>query len=121
MWHLAFYNIFYNKDSLSNYYFDYQGCDGSILLDGGDDFEKSAFPNINSVRGFDVVDTIKTAVESACSGVVSCADILAIAARDSVLLVIIYSNPITFLIYSYTYFVYSQGACIKLNMKSNFN
>ncbi|KAK2358643.1 Peroxidase superfamily protein [Trifolium repens] len=62
------------------------GCDGSILLDGGDDFEKSAFPNINSVRGFDVIDTIKSSVESACSGVVSCADIVAIAARDSVLL-----------------------------------
>lgn len=66
----------------------YQGCDGSILLDGGADTEKFAFPNVNSVRGFDVIDTIKTSVESACSGVVSCADIVAIAARDSVLLVI---------------------------------
>ncbi|KAJ1400686.1 Secretory peroxidase [Sesbania bispinosa] len=62
------------------------GCDGSILLDGGDDGEKSALPNVNSVRGFDVVDTIKSSVESECSGVVSCADILTIAARDSVLL-----------------------------------
>ncbi|CAK8564020.1 unnamed protein product [Lathyrus sativus] len=62
------------------------GCDGSILLDGGADTEKFAFPNVNSVRGFDVIDTIKTSVESACSGVVSCADIVAIAARDSILL-----------------------------------
>ncbi|XP_014508915.1 peroxidase N-like [Vigna radiata var. radiata] len=62
------------------------GCDGSILLDGGGDAEKSAIPNLNSVRGYEVVDTIKSSVESACSGVVSCADILAIAARDSVLL-----------------------------------
>ncbi|TKY54463.1 Peroxidase N [Spatholobus suberectus] len=62
------------------------GCDGSILLDGGDDGEKSAIPNLNSVRGFDVVDTIKSSVESACSGVVSCADILTLAARDSVFL-----------------------------------
>lgn len=62
------------------------GCDGSILLDGGDDVEKSALPNLNSVRGFDVIDTIKSSVESACNGVVSCADIVAIAARDSVLL-----------------------------------
>lgn len=62
------------------------GCDGSILLDDTSSFtgEKSANPNRNSVRGFDVVDNIKSAVENVCSGVVSCADILAIAARDSV-------------------------------------
>ncbi|KAF5725504.1 class III peroxidase [Tripterygium wilfordii] len=61
------------------------GCDASVLLDGSGG-EKFAFPNINSARGFEVVDAVKTAVESQCSGVVSCADILAIAARDSVLL-----------------------------------
>lgn len=66
-----------------------QGCDASILLDDTSTFtgEKNAGPNANSVRGFDVVDTIKTQLESACAGVVSCADILAIAARDSVVLV----------------------------------
>ncbi|GLJ14604.1 hypothetical protein SUGI_0236430 [Cryptomeria japonica] len=62
------------------------GCDGSILLDDSSTLtgEKTAVPNANSVRGFDVIDTIKTNVEAVCSGVVSCADILAIAARDSV-------------------------------------
>ncbi|XP_021771852.1 peroxidase N-like [Chenopodium quinoa] len=59
------------------------GCDGSVLLDGSGS-EKLALPNQNSLRGFDVVDTIKSAVESSCNGVVSCADILAIAARDSI-------------------------------------
>ncbi|KAI0491959.1 hypothetical protein KFK09_026222 [Dendrobium nobile] len=63
-----------------------QGCDGSILLDDTPTFtgEKTALPNNNSVRGFDVINTIKANVESACKQVVSCADIVAVAARDSV-------------------------------------
>ncbi|XP_039067119.1 peroxidase 4-like [Hibiscus syriacus] len=61
------------------------GCDGSILLDDNSTFtgEKTAAPNNNSARGFDVVDDIKAKLEKACPGVVSCSDILAIAARDS--------------------------------------
>ncbi|XP_074558339.1 peroxidase P7-like [Curcuma longa] len=64
------------------------GCDGSILLDDTSNFtgEKTAGPNNNSVRGYDVIDTIKTNVESACPSTVSCADILAVAARDGVVL-----------------------------------
>lgn len=66
-----------------------QGCDGSLLLDDDDATgfkgEKTANPNLNSVRGFEIVDEIKAAVDSACHGsVVSCADVLAVAARDSV-------------------------------------
>lgn len=62
------------------------GCDGSLLLDDTSSFtgEKRAAPNLNSVRGFEVIDNIKSAVEKACPGIVSCADILAITARDSV-------------------------------------
>ncbi|KAG1366310.1 Peroxidase [Cocos nucifera] len=62
------------------------GCDGSVLLDSSSTIvsEKGAVPNNNSVRGFNVVDNIKTAVENACPGVVSCADILALAAEASV-------------------------------------
>ncbi|CAN6463284.1 unnamed protein product [Victoria cruziana] len=63
-----------------------QGCDGSVLLDDTANFtgEKTAFPNNGSLRGFDVVDALKASVEALCPGVVSCADILALAARDSV-------------------------------------
>ncbi|KAL6648504.1 hypothetical protein ACP70R_012728 [Stipagrostis hirtigluma subsp. patula] len=61
------------------------GCDGSILLDGSDS-EKLAAPNLNSARGFEVVDAIKADLEKACPGVVSCADILALAAKYGVLL-----------------------------------
>ena len=67
-----------------------QGCDASILLDSTSSFdsEKDAFPNKNSVRGFNVIDRIKSEVDKACgSAVVSCADILAVAARDSVVAV----------------------------------
>ncbi|KAI4371271.1 hypothetical protein MLD38_019530 [Melastoma candidum] len=62
------------------------GCDGSLLLDDSATIqsEKGAAPNANSARGFDVVDNIKSALESACPGVVSCADILAIASAVSV-------------------------------------
>ncbi|XP_048327218.2 peroxidase A2 [Ziziphus jujuba] len=66
------------------------GCDASLLLDDSTSAsivsEKGALANNNSVRGFDVIDDIKTAVEDACPGVVSCADILTIAATESVYL-----------------------------------
>ncbi|KAL2896339.1 Peroxidase 4 [Bienertia sinuspersici] len=62
------------------------GCDGSNLLDDTSSFksEKTAQPNFQSARGFDVIDQIKSAVEKVCPGIVSCADILAITARDAV-------------------------------------
>ncbi|KAK1568045.1 hypothetical protein Q3G72_019885 [Acer saccharum] len=64
------------------------GCDASLLLDSFGDMvsEKLAGPNVNSLRGFDVIDKIKYNLEEACPYTVSCADILALAARDAVVL-----------------------------------
>ena len=67
-----------------------QGCDGSLLLDDvlpAIQSEKNVPANKNSARGFPVVDDIKSALENACPGIVSCADILALAAEISVELV----------------------------------
>ncbi|KEH37050.1 peroxidase 15 [Medicago truncatula] len=62
-----------------------QGCDASVLLNNTATIvsEQDAFPNRNSLRGLDVVNQIKTAVEKACPNTVSCADILALAAELS--------------------------------------
>ncbi|CAA2979147.1 peroxidase 9-like [Olea europaea var. sylvestris] len=65
-----------------------QGCDASILLDDSATIvsEKNSAPNKNSIRGFEVIDEIKAKLETVCPHTVSCADIIALAARDSVIL-----------------------------------
>lgn len=64
------------------------GCDASMLLDDTPTMlgEKLALSNINSLRSFEVVDRVKEALEKACLGVVSCADIIIMASRDAVAL-----------------------------------
>ncbi|CAN6458014.1 unnamed protein product [Victoria cruziana] len=61
------------------------GCDASVLLNStkNNRAEKDSSPNM-SVRGFGFIDAVKSKLEEECPGVVSCADIIALVARDAV-------------------------------------
>ncbi|XWS39704.1 hypothetical protein CRYUN_Cryun18bG0077800 [Craigia yunnanensis] len=61
-----------------------RGCDASILIDGPNTEKTTPFDS--KLIGYKDIDDAKTQLEAACPGVVSCADIIALAARDSVVL-----------------------------------
>ncbi|CAI0466605.1 unnamed protein product [Linum tenue] len=63
-----------------------RGCDASILLDStaSNSAEKDAIPN-QTVAGYEVIDEIKARLEVVCPSSVSCADIVALAARDAMI------------------------------------
>ncbi|KHN33227.1 Cationic peroxidase 1 [Glycine soja] len=67
------------------------GCDASNLLKDTANFtgEQSAIPSLDSRNGTDIIEKIKARVEKLCPGVVSCADIVAFAARDSVVATVV--------------------------------
>lgn len=64
-----------------------QGCDGSVLLDGSTSgpSEQDAPPNLSlRAKAFEIINDIKRRVDKACKVVVSCADVTALAAKESV-------------------------------------
>ena len=75
-----------------------QGCDASVLIQSPNgDAEKDSPDNISLAGdGFDTVIKAKEAVEAQCPGVVSCADVIIMASRDAVSLVIM--KTLTFMI-----------------------
>ncbi|OVA15685.1 Plant peroxidase [Macleaya cordata] len=64
------------------------GCDASLLLDDTPMMlgEKQSLSNINSLRSYEIIDEVKEMLEKHCPNVVSCADIIVMAARDAVVL-----------------------------------
>ncbi|XP_021714540.1 peroxidase 27-like [Chenopodium quinoa] len=61
-----------------------RGCDASVLLNSPtNQAEKDAIPN-QTLRGYEIIDRVKNALEIHCPGVVSCADIITMVSRDVV-------------------------------------
>ncbi|CAA7022579.1 unnamed protein product [Microthlaspi erraticum] len=65
--------------------FDKMAATVLILINSKDPTTERVGPNL-SVRGFHLIDKIKATLEAQCPSNVSCADIVAIATRDSVAL-----------------------------------
>lgn len=64
-----------------------KSCDASILLESIDGIQSEKISTRNmGMRNFKYINTIKDALESSCPKTVSCADIVALSARDGVVM-----------------------------------
>ncbi|KAM7464153.1 hypothetical protein LguiA_032274 [Lonicera macranthoides] len=64
-----------------------KSCDASLLLESANGIQsEKASTRSFGMRNFKYIDTIKEALESACPMTVSCADVVALSARDGVVL-----------------------------------
>jgi len=106
-----------------------QGCDASVLLDSTptQPSEQLSPPNLTlRPAAFKAVNDIRARLEQACGRVVSCADIVALAARESVALVrvvrVVYAiaffvalyihlRTVNKVVQSYAYMLYSLDCC----------
>uniref|UniRef100_A0A6N2N6N6 peroxidase n=1 Tax=Salix viminalis TaxID=40686 RepID=A0A6N2N6N6_SALVM len=61
----------------------FHDCFVRVCVSRTNQTEKLAVPN-STLRGFDFIDRVKSLLEAACPGVVSCADVIALVARDGV-------------------------------------
>ncbi|KAM0946264.1 putative peroxidase [Dioscorea sansibarensis] len=85
-----------------------QGCDGSVLLDGSASgpSEQDAPPNLTlRPSAFKAINDLRAAIDKQCGRVVSCADVAALAARDSVFLV---RATYLILIFYFLFFIFYQ-------------
>ncbi|WZZ03772.1 hypothetical protein YC2023_089693 [Brassica napus] len=74
-WMVSLYNTFEREDNKSFV------NDASVLLDHEGSERRS--PASKTLRGFELIDDIKSEIEKACPGLVSCTDILTAASRDA--------------------------------------
>ncbi|KAM3387957.1 hypothetical protein ACQJBY_010643 [Aegilops geniculata] len=61
-----------------------RGCDASVLITSAGSAAEVNNNKHQGLRGLDVVDRAKAELEEQCPGVVSCADIIALASRDAI-------------------------------------
>ena len=106
---------------LISVFVDLQGAEASVLMNFNSSFpdvEKDGIPNINSLRGFDIINAVKTAIENVCPGKISCADIVQETARAAMAGVVRCLLPISRVTFRITFSFYLKR--FQLYFNSNY-